>query len=626
MKRLARLRDCFLAGRDPRAAVFCTYGFEAAFFEAEVLPALLENSLGLDRRAGSKGAYLNAADTALQARDLCVFYDHLGEEGPELTYAALRVDSGGGAFHPKLTILDYEDRIRAIVGSANVSRAAWTSQLELFVAEDLFIGTPHSWARPLQSFLAATADRARGVRPSAVDRIDRRLAEVPESTTGSRLLSSFDGPLFSQITANLEEVTRIDAVTPFFEGEEGEGVFTAIEGTCPTARVRLFVSAQEGASQLVVHGPREKLEPLLSSGAWTLHRVRDVWSGDDNEAQRPRALHGKLLIFTGRQDSRVIVGSANLTRSALLQRPPAGNVELVTVTDMQARAASVLLPEHDDLPQAEVVIEAPPPEDDQRPLLDASRWIESATYSAAAGQLELAITDGSPPLEFHYDGVTIGEGVVPPAWICQLTLGNQLYVEVFDGDVSGIVPLQIRDPEAFQPRGSPSRLTFDDFLDILAGARSLPASSDDESTINRSRAGGAGADVLPRITGPIAWRKLMAAVDGLVDELVQEAPYDKGVRFLLRNPSRLAGLLERLEAARTSSYFTDADHAFALHAIRSGLARAAAAMAAREECGPSRVLVEESLGTIAAAFDRYRTTAEGDLRVQLDLLSQEVAC
>jgi hypothetical protein len=80
----ARLRDVFLPGREPERAVFCTYGFDARFFEAEVLPAMLPESLALDREAGSSSAYVNAADVALQRREVGVFYDHLLGDGPEL--------------------------------------------------------------------------------------------------------------------------------------------------------------------------------------------------------------------------------------------------------------------------------------------------------------------------------------------------------------------------------------------------------------------------------------------------------------------------------------------------------------------------------------------------------------
>ena len=54
MTRLARIRDVFLPNREPRSALFCTYGFDARFFEEEILPAMLPNSLSLDRAGGPR--------------------------------------------------------------------------------------------------------------------------------------------------------------------------------------------------------------------------------------------------------------------------------------------------------------------------------------------------------------------------------------------------------------------------------------------------------------------------------------------------------------------------------------------------------------------------------------------
>ena len=137
MTRLARLQDVFLPNREPQSALFCTYGFDAPFFEKEVIPAMFPVSLGLDSESGLQSAYLNAADTLLAQRRVAVFYDHLVNEGPELHYAAWPVYAAPRAFHPELIALDYGDVIRVVIGSANLTTEAWTRLLELFVVEDL---------------------------------------------------------------------------------------------------------------------------------------------------------------------------------------------------------------------------------------------------------------------------------------------------------------------------------------------------------------------------------------------------------------------------------------------------------------------------------------------------------
>lgn len=220
---LAHLRDLFIAERAPDRALFCTYGFDAPFFEAEILPSLFPARLKLDREAGSKNAYLHAADEALQGRTVAVFFDHLLADGPELPYLTAQVDVAPFAFHPKLILLDYGDRLRAAISSANLTRPAWTTLLELFISEDLILGRPHPWSETLKGFVSRLASYAAPERRSEVLEIADRLAAVPSGGKGSHLLSSWDGPIYPRMVKELPPPSRIDVVTPFFEGRRARG-------------------------------------------------------------------------------------------------------------------------------------------------------------------------------------------------------------------------------------------------------------------------------------------------------------------------------------------------------------------------------------------------------------------
>src|SRR4051794_3811851 len=104
-----RMVELFDPDAEVQAACFCTYGLEAAFFETEVLPALLPRELPADRLSGSGAGYHHAADEALQRVPVDVFYDHL-REGTELLAGYRQVNLGGAAFHPKLILVAYADR------------------------------------------------------------------------------------------------------------------------------------------------------------------------------------------------------------------------------------------------------------------------------------------------------------------------------------------------------------------------------------------------------------------------------------------------------------------------------------------------------------------------------------
>jgi hypothetical protein len=121
--------------------------------------------------------------------------------------------------------------------------------------------------------------------------------------------------------------------------------------------------------------------------------------------------------------------------------------------------------------------------------------------------------------------------------------------------------------------------------------------------------------------GAIAWRKYLRALDRIGRELVEEAPFERGVEFVLRNPAKLRGLRERIDALAHRCLIKPADHAFAVHEIRRMLGKAQAGMAAY---ATSVALVEASALSVSETFERHRAEAVGSLRVQLDLLAGEL--
>jgi len=202
MSPLARLRDVFVPNVDPERAYFCTYGLDARFFETELLPALLPNSVSLDREAGTPSAYLNAADSALQRLDVGVFYDHLtDDEGPELIYATWPVDVRPRAFHAKLMLLDYGSFVRVVISSANLTPAAWTRNLELFVVEDLDRGTAHPWAAGLRAFVADLVEQIPETQVAYRRSMGTILDDIPDARGADRVTSTWQEPALSTPSA-----------------------------------------------------------------------------------------------------------------------------------------------------------------------------------------------------------------------------------------------------------------------------------------------------------------------------------------------------------------------------------------------------------------------------------------
>jgi len=613
----SRLREAFLDNRDPQQALFCTYGFDAEFFENEILPPLFPERLLLDHLAGSEAGYLNAADRTLQTVPVTVLYDHLLGEGNQLQYVPHKVQVLG-AFHPKLMLLDYGDHLRAIVSSANLTRAAWTQLLELFLVEDLLPDEPHPWADGLRRFVMRLASELPLERRAEVEQLASRLPPGVAADARGAVISSWDGPLLPRALDGFLKPSHVEVVTPFLEGDAGDGVFTVLEAFSPTGR--LFLNASEAGGRYLIRGPEEKIDSLVNTKRWNLMRVHQEWRDDDPEATL-RTLHGKAIVLVSGSRARTVVGSANATRAALLMQPPAGNVELVVVLDGTLEQARKLLPQASPVAREQVDIDPlgdPSGEDD---AFDegAERWVESALYWSARSELELRLVDGAPQLSVAYDGSALGTAMGSATFL-PLQVRVPLCIEVSDGDRTGVVPLIVADPELFVPRGTPMGIGLEEFLLLLAGAREIePVPGDLPAT----QVAGAlsTADEFGR-RGAIPWRRLLAAMRGLDQELRREAPFPRGVGFVLKNETRLGGLRRRLGEAHKSGRLLDADYAYALHELLRMLIAARDGMTDHPE---SRASVELVIAEIRVELRRVTLSFKGALARQMRLLSRELA-
>ena len=426
------------------------------------------------------------------------------------------MDLGGAAFHPKLLVAEYDDQIRVVVGSANLTRPGWTSLFELFVVEALERGEPHPWAVSLRTFLESAARAAGGIG-AACARVAALPSRVPVASPAS-LHHSFAGAL-AQTALPAGAVSRIDVVSPFFEGEEGAGVFDHLRRRCPRRPPGLFLSAAQTKQGYVVHGPPVKLQALRDSGA-ELRLIRASWDGDDDRAPDRRALHGKLLGFRVGRRHHVLVGSANATRAALLRNVAArGNAELVAQLDLGAAAYERLLPPsfatESQLTFDEV--DASGEEDVQQ---DAARHVNSATYEAATARLTLRLDPDAPALEVRYLDMALGTAHAP-VWTTELlALGADAHVTVDAGAGPAIVPFVLLDPEALVPRGTPLDLDLEALAELLAGRRELAHAPGDELGSAPPGTVSGGAGIFGR--GAIPWRRIIAGLQGLHDDLVRQ--------------------------------------------------------------------------------------------------------
>jgi hypothetical protein len=199
-----------------------------------------------------------------------------------------------------------------------------------------------------------------------------------------------------------------------------------------------------------------------------------------------------------------------------------------------------------------------------------------------------------------------------------LKLGGPLYIEVSDSEQTGTVPMIVADPAQFVPRGTPLNMDLETFCLLLAGVREIePVPGDLPPTSGVATVSEGG--LIGK--GAIPWRRLLAAMQGLGDELEREARFPRGVAFVLENETRLGGLLRRLREARDARRLLDADYAYALHELLRVLGFARASFADEPE---SQALVEARSTELRRELDDLTRGFSGSLKRQLQILKEEV--
>jgi hypothetical protein len=125
-----QLRDR-IGARRVRVAVFLTYEFDPAFFEAEILQTLFDHDWSRNRRV----ALAQAEDVLRQVDHIAVYYDQRGipqeASSANLDYRRFGLNRPGGVFPPKnvILLLDQDDETQKssslllLTTSANLTRS-----------------------------------------------------------------------------------------------------------------------------------------------------------------------------------------------------------------------------------------------------------------------------------------------------------------------------------------------------------------------------------------------------------------------------------------------------------------------------------------------------------------------
>jgi hypothetical protein len=237
------------------------------------------------------------------------------------SYLDARAVCPTGAFHPKLMVLAGENAARVAIGSGNLTIAGWHGNAEMWTVLRGDRDRAPDTLVQIGTFLRRLAASQVKLTPGAAEALVRmadRLAALPATEPGPRLLDNLDQPIVDQLpTASAQELI---CSSPFFDGN-----LSALKKLIGLLSPKsLAVHLQ---SQTSVEG-RALLELLARRDG----EVR--WITDE------RYHHGKLVEWTVGGRRWALSGSPNLSRRALLSSTSAGgNCELALLTEVETSLA-----------------------------------------------------------------------------------------------------------------------------------------------------------------------------------------------------------------------------------------------------------------------------------------------
>jgi HKD family nuclease len=299
------------------AAVLCTYGLNLNFFEN----------------------YLMKLDALYGCESICAFTDAGTYDGfirdeyaprwLNRKYLVCRLKTNG-VFHPKLYIFASEKRVIAGIGSANLTREGIASNLELLSIFDIS-EKDQTWAPLLRDCLAFVKRLAEITKSkSAMEQVEMLIQICGRCLKGDtpapiHFVHNLDMPLITTIMEIVKPgpVSKVQILSPFYDAHLEP--FHALKQFFPDSEVEIYLQQKRS------NFPKNLFEDIKSQAALMLFTNVD------------RYLHGKALFFHVGEAVWAFTGSANFTRSALLDNPPNGNYEIGVIGQIDKDLAATLL-------------------------------------------------------------------------------------------------------------------------------------------------------------------------------------------------------------------------------------------------------------------------------------------
>jgi len=400
-----------------------TYEFQSEFFETEILPGLFNIGVWQTKGWSSRLAlerYLDESYVGVVMDGSC----YHGRPSLRIDLTTHSGARGTGKQHAKVYLLHFEDCVRLVVGSANLTDKAFRANREAVVVIDCTPQKPEA-----ASLIEAAIEGWRAHLGAAVpDGMKNALARAGETCRAwsrskpgkepppARLLWGAAGISLPEEIAkawpSAEPIMAIDVVSPFWSRTDASAPQALVErlrqrGQLATqgAKLRILADARLDSKE-----PEPSLPPALvewargvSGIALGAVAVDPSLTADEREAFPRvdlslvrRALHAKLVLLRGSKSSLLYVGSANCTPSGWGIRR-AANIEAGLI--LTARKADAFLPLLPPTAGREIDLAACRPTDvaytvDETPAAPWPSFLESAVLQQGSLKGQLILTLG----------------------------------------------------------------------------------------------------------------------------------------------------------------------------------------------------------------------------------------
>ncbi len=641
---------------EPLLCIATTFTFDATCFETECLGRFLQ--METHPQESDAVGYLIEREEKLASARVCVVVDRRHATAKEsLRWDVLPVSVPGGVQHSKVAVLCWGDRLRVIVGSGNLTEAAYRKNLEVFGTIDIArcVEGDVGAVVAVLDFLEHVVDRAIGsdTRQGPKQRaseslrtIRRRIVKWPSVEGRTRRVAAVFGGVGKPVLDQLGQLWPMPGspprdthvLSPFFDSEsDAAPLIDSLVGVMAKRRPRElhFYVRSEGLpdDRLRVFAPRPLIDVAGELAECSVHSVN---CQQDDES---RFSHAKMLVLCNDAWEMTMIGSSNFTRAGLGAPNSPANFEAnlvytFRVEEAQCKQMQSVWPDtgDDDVDLSDGQVVCQPVfenegEEAQVPALPAP-FREALFDSGTDPRLILLLGDGLPEqwcvaanqgrqlLSSSSWSKQTGEQVIPwsetPPFVLDVTWtrdGNQY--------ASGWL-VNVIDPESLPPAEELRTLTLEELIEVLASTRPLHEAV---TRVLRKRLGRNGRNVTDVQLDPHKrintetfllhrTKRVALALERLRERLERPVLTEDALAWRLRGPVGARALAEAFQRDGR----TPAEKRFFLAELALTLSRVRAAQAALGGL-PARVIRKQLRASIADVESRAIGTADGDSSV-----------